>query len=171
MYIQTYPCNIVKLTYTVLKQLVAKYIGEQIINVSLTGDYKTDRKLIFGKGGFIKDKPLIKALMIICGYKNVVGYITPDEYFEGEPVSIYGDKYGKLWFIEVASALLARVTNYYEAIQGVRDENPEDIVADISYLIKELIVDKQLPIYITKFTLDLLSDRYRVSVEIYKKKI
>jgi len=139
--------------------------------VQLTGDFKTDRELIFGRGGFIKDKPLVKAVMMISGYIKSKYYVKPDEEFIDQPVSLYGKKYGRYFFIEVLSALMARVTNYFQAVQGVRDEDPEEIKADINAIIDELIYGLKDPKYNIVFRVYLYNSppSYEVFVEIFEK--
>jgi len=145
------------------------YKGEQVIDVTLTGDYENDRKIIFGEGGFIKDKPLVKAVMCICGYKKVKAYITND-ILQGEPIPIYNGINSRFMLIEVLSALMARVTNYFQAIQGVRDENPDDIKNDINNIINELIIGLKKPEYDVSFTINFFDSplKYEVIVEVYK---
>ena len=101
------------------------YKGEQVIDVTLTGDYESDRKMIFGEGGFIKDKPLVKAVMCICGYKKVKAYITND-ILQGEPIPIYNGINSRFMLIEVLSALMARVTNYFQACLLYTSPSPRD---------------------------------------------
>ncbi|RLE37483.1 hypothetical protein DRJ17_06490 [Candidatus Woesearchaeota archaeon] len=155
----------------ILAKRLLHYHAVHQINVSLTGDFKTDRELIFGRRAFIKDAPLVKAVMMICGYIKAKAYITPQEEFADKIVSIYGDKYGKYFFIEVLSALLARVTNYFQAIQGVRDEDPEYIKQDINMIINELIYRLANPNYEVKFVVKLYEypQQYEVLVEIFEK--
>jgi len=156
---------------SVEEKLLLRYHASQSIDVELTGDYKTDRELIFGKGGFIKDKPLVKAVMMISGYIKSKYYVKPDEEFIDQPVSLYGKKYGRYFFIEVLSALMARVTNYFQAIQGVYDEDPEEIKADINAIIDELIYRLKDPKYNITFKVNLYDSppSYEVFVEIFEK--
>ena len=159
----------------ILTKRILKYRGFQVVNVTLTGDYETDRNLIFGKGSAIKNKPLVKAVMMICGYHQAKAYVTPDEEFEDKIVSIYSVEkpriYGRYFFIEVLSALLARVTNYFQAIQGVRDEDPEYIKQDIDMIIDELIYRLAYPSYKVYFKVNLYEDppMYEVEVEIFRQ--
>ena len=158
-----------------LYKLLLRYKGIQTVDISLTGDYKTDRELIFGKGGFIKDTPLVKAIMMITGYVQAKAYVKPDETFEDKIVSIYSitkpRTYGRYFFIEVLSALMARVTNYFQAIQGVYDEDPEEIKADINAIIDELIYRLKDPKYNITFKVYLYDSppSYEVLVEIFEK--
>jgi len=156
-------------------KLLLRYEGMQTIDVSLTGNYKTDRELIFGKGGFIKDTPLVKAIMMITGYVQAKAYVKPDEIFEDKIVSIYSIEkprtYGRLFFNELTNALLVRVTNYFQAIQEVRDEDPEYIKSDIENLINELIYNLKDPKYEVVFKVNLYDNppSYEALVEIYEK--
>jgi len=154
-----------------LRKLVLRYHAYKEIDVQLTGDYKTDRELIFGRGGFIKDSPLVKAVMMITGYVKSKYYVKPDEEFSDKIVSIYGDKYGRYFFIEVLSALMCRITNYFQAIQGVRDEDPLEIKMDINSIIDELIQRLRDSRYNITFKVYLYDSpqAYEVLVEIYEE--
>jgi len=153
-----------------VNEYILYYEAEHVVTAMLTGDYKTDRELIFGKGGFIKDKPLIKALMMITGYLKSKYYVTPDEQFEDEIVSIYDGKISRYWFIELASALMARVTNYFQALQGVRDEDKESIKTDIENIISEFLAHRN-PAYTVNFiiTFDDTKPSYTVTLEVYRE--
>ena len=166
-FVNVYPTNIIKLTKQRLLQLLTHYKSTQIIDVQLTGTYKIDREKIFGSKSAIKNTPLIKSLMIICGYINVIGYIEEDEEYSGKPVAVYGKIPSRYMFIELASALMARVTNYYQAIQGVRNEEPDNIINDIKDIITELITNLKKKEYIVRYQLDLYQDRYVVITDIF----
>jgi len=150
---------------------IVYYHAYQYIDVELTGDYETDRELIFGRGGFIKDSPLVKAVMIICGYENVRYYITENEIYYGKPVSIYNGENGRYMFIEVLSALMARITNYFQAIQGLWNEDPDTIKQDIAYIIEEMIYNLAKQQYNVIFHIYLYDSppSYEVLVEIGEK--
>ena len=158
-------------TIAILIKRLLYYQATHAVNVTLTGDYKTDREKIFGSGGFIKDAPLVKAVMMLCGYLKAKAYVTPEETFKDKIVSIYDDVYGKFFFIEVLSALMSRVTNYFQALQGVRDENLEDIKNDINAIINELIIRLKKEKYYVNFKIEFddVTPSYTVTLEIYEK--
>ena len=153
-----------------LKRLLY-YHAYQEVDVTLTGDFKTDRELIFGRGGFIKDAPLVKAVMMITGYRKARYYVTSDETFEDQIQSIYATAHARYMFMELASALMARVTNYFQAIQSVRDEDPLEIKMDINSIIDELIQRLRDPRYNITFKVYLYDSppAYEVLVEVYEK--
>ena len=153
-----------------LKRLLY-YHAYQEVDVTLTGDFKTDRELIFGRGGFIKDAPLVKAVMMITGYRKARYYVTPDETFEDQIQSIYATAHGRYMFIELASALMARVTNYFQALQGLWDEDPEEIKSDIDAIIDEMVYRLANPNYLVIFKVYLYDSppAYEVLVEVYEK--
>jgi len=158
------------------KVLLLKYRAIQKINVVLTGDYKTDRELIFSKGGFIKDTPIIKAIMMITGYVQARGYVKVGEIFEDKIVSIYSEEqprtYGRLFFYELVNALLARITNYFQVLQGVREESLEEIKQEIELILNILTQQLKIPKYDVVFKVDLYDTppSYEVLVEIYERK-
>jgi len=153
-----------------MSTLILRYQGKQEVNVTLTGDYKTDRELIFGKGGFIKDKPLVKAIMMICGYLKSKHYVTPEETFEDKIVDVYQNNVGEWFFIEITSALMARVTNYFQSLQGVRDEDRENIKNDINGIIDELIKRLKKENLDINFTIEFddINQTYTVTLEVYQ---
>mgnify|MGYP000704589478 CR=1 FL=1 len=148
--------------------LLLKYSGTQVVPTDLTGDFKTDRIKIFGKGGFIRDKPLVKALMMLCGYLKAEAYVTPDETFQDQIVPIYDGRKSRFWFIQWCSALMARVTNYFQALLGVRDEDRDAIKQDIDAIIDEFL-SRRNPRYDVKLTItfDDTTPAYTVELEVY----
>jgi len=148
---------------------ILRYQGTQTISATLTGDYKTDRELIFGSGGFIKDKPLVKAIMMLCGYLKSKYYVTSEETFEDKIIDVYQNDVGKWFFIEVTSALMARVTNYFQSLQGVRDEDREEIKNDINGIIDELIIRLKKEDRDINFSIEFDDENqaYTVMLEVY----
>ena len=165
------PTDIILRPYGLIIAPILRYQGSQTITVSLTGDYKTDRELIFGKGGFIKDKPLVKATMMICGYLKSKYYVTPEEIFEDKIIDIYQNDVGKWFFIEITSALMARVTNYFQSLQGVRDEDKESIKNDINAIIDEMIKRLKKEDIDINFIIEFddINQTYTVTLEVYQK--
>ena len=151
-----------------MSQLILHYSGTQVVDVTLTGDYKTDRELIFGKDSWIKDKPLIKAIYLMLGYTKFKYWITPDEEFTDIIVETY-PKPRYAWAFAWISALIARVTNYFQVLQGVREEDKNTVLNDINFIISTLLSYK-LPQYDINFIInfDDINSSYTVILDIYE---
>lgn len=104
--------------------------------------------------------------MMIYDYKKAKGHVEENEYFIDKIEGIIKGQLGKYWFIEVATALIARVTNYYQSLYGYYNEElPEEIKDDINKLIHGLIY-KNMTDIIAYMDLTLLDEKYSIGLSL-----
>jgi len=146
------------------------YASNQQVELPVSEDYKTAREQIFGEGGFLKDKPAIKSSELTVGKKRIKYYIAEEEIFWDTLIEIFPKNTRDFMMFPLKDCLIARITNYFQAISGVRDENPLDIWKDINITIYRYIQNCREKNKNAYLEINFINNKYTVSLSVLKCK-
>ena len=122
-----------------VNNVLLHYEGDRYVQLPVSEDYKTAREQIFGKGGFIKDTPNIKASELITKRKRIRYYITENEIFIDLIDTVFPENIKRYMSGILKDATLTLITNAFQKLSINDTEGAKECINDLNNTIQGYI--------------------------------